>query len=209
MGKRGEQLREHILYAAKEVFLEMGFERASMDVISVRAKTSKRTLYAHFENKENLYLAVVELSRRLYLLRLRHPADYADTPEEALVLFCGRFQETLLYAPLVGMCRVSIAEAERFPEGAAQYFDVMFSEAEARLRAYLEEMLELSPQVSATAVQELLGRVTYPVFPRALFGLEKTFAKLPDTLSADYDLQPIRNAVAQLLHSLKTTPLEN
>ena len=33
MSRRGDKLREHILEAAKDVFLEMGFERASMDVV--------------------------------------------------------------------------------------------------------------------------------------------------------------------------------
>jgi hypothetical protein len=32
MARRGEKLSEHILWTAKNVFLEMGFERASMDV---------------------------------------------------------------------------------------------------------------------------------------------------------------------------------
>ena len=66
MSRRGNDLREHILYAAKTVFLEMGFERASMDVIAARAQTSKRTLYAHFESKENLYLAIIEIVREMY-----------------------------------------------------------------------------------------------------------------------------------------------
>ena len=35
---RGDQLSEHILWIAKNVFLEVGFERASMDVIAARAK---------------------------------------------------------------------------------------------------------------------------------------------------------------------------
>src|SRR5580698_6907535 len=52
MTRRGDTLREHILWTAKEVFLEMGFERASMDVVANRAQTSKRSLYAHFQSKE-------------------------------------------------------------------------------------------------------------------------------------------------------------
>ena len=32
MARRGSELREHILWCAKDVFLEQGFERASMDV---------------------------------------------------------------------------------------------------------------------------------------------------------------------------------
>ena len=40
-------------------------------MIAERAKTSKRTLYAHFENKQKLYLAVVALIRGLYLDKLQ------------------------------------------------------------------------------------------------------------------------------------------
>jgi AcrR family transcriptional regulator len=44
VARRGDELREHIVWAAKDVFLEMGFERASMDVVAARAATSKRSL---------------------------------------------------------------------------------------------------------------------------------------------------------------------
>ena len=37
MTRRGDQLREHLLWTAKDVFLELGFERASMDVVAARA----------------------------------------------------------------------------------------------------------------------------------------------------------------------------
>src|ERR1700741_2757697 len=97
MSRRGEKLREHILYVAKDVFLEMGFERASMDEVASRAETSKRSLYAHFESKEKLFLAVIDLVRGLFLGKLKTPADYSDKPAEALAIFCGRYLEMLLY----------------------------------------------------------------------------------------------------------------
>jgi AcrR family transcriptional regulator len=201
MGKRGDELREHILYAAKNVFLEMGFERASMDVIAARAETSKRTLYAHFESKEKLYLAVIDLVRGLLLERLKMPEDYPGAPEEVLVMFCGRFLEVLLYTRTIQMCRVSIAEAERFPEGSAQYFDVIFSVVHERLSDYLRQMFSLSATVGSEAAQDLIGRVIHPRFTRALFGIEETSEQLGETMRADFDLQPIRKAVAQLIKS--------
>ena len=172
MSRRGNELREHILYAAKNVFLEVGFERASMDVIAARAQTSKRTLYAHFESKEKLYLAIIELVREISLSKLKTPGDYSDDPTEALVMFCGRYLEGLLFAWTIRMCRMSIAEAERFPEGAAQYFDVIFSVPHERLSAYLGETFGLSEAASSEAAQKLLGRIIYPRFPRALFGID-------------------------------------
>jgi AcrR family transcriptional regulator len=203
MAIRGDALREHILWTAKNVFLEMAFERASMDVIAARAETSKRTLYAHFENKEKLYLAVIDLVRGMFLSKLKTPADYPGPPAEALVMFCGRFLEGLLYVWTIRMCRLSIAEAERFPDGSTQYFDVLFSATHERLRAYLKMTFALSAKASTDAAQVLLGRVIDPRFLRALFGVDEPLERINDeTISPDFDLKPIRKAVAEVIASL-------
>ena len=196
MTMRGDKLSEHILWTAKNVFLEVGFERASMDLIASRAKTSKRTLYAHFENKEKLYLAVIDLVRGLVVSKLKMPGDYPGDATEALVMFCGRFLEILLYARTIQMCRLSIAEATRFPEGSARYFDVILSVPHAWLGAYLHTAFGLSEEVSAREAQHLLGRIIHPRFPRALFGLEELSEQLDDeAIRADFDLGPVRRAV--------------
>src|ERR1700684_2887123 len=136
MARRGDKLREHILWAAKDVFLEMGLKRASMDVDASRAETSKRSLYAHFESKEKLFLAVIELVRGLFLSRLKLPSDYSEKPGEALVMFCGRYLEILLYEGSIRMCRVVLAEATSFPEGGAKYFDVVFTDVHTLVSDY-------------------------------------------------------------------------
>jgi AcrR family transcriptional regulator len=202
MAKRGGELREHILWVAKDVFLEMGFERASMDTVAARAETSKRSLYAHFESKEKLFLAVIEMVRGFLLGRLRMPGDYSREPVEALTLFCGRYLEILLHEASVQMCRVSMAETGRFPEGAAQHFEVMFTEVQARLSAYLGKALGLSTRAAGEAAQRLLGQLLYPRFVRALFGLDKLATSLSDAPSPDIDLKPVRKAVADLIASL-------
>ncbi len=203
MALRGDQLREHILWKAKDVFLDMGFERASMDLVAERAKTSKRSLYAHFESKEKLFLAVIELVRGLFLTRLKQPADYSEKPAEALVLFCGQYLQTMLYGPSVQMCRISMAESERFPEQSAMYFDVLFTQVHARLSAYLKTTFRVSTTVSAEAAQKLIGQVLFPQFQRALFGIDplaKSFDS--EVLAPSIDLKRIRRAVAELIEGL-------
>ena len=193
-----------MLWIAKDVFLEMGFERASMDVVAGRAETSKRSLYAHFESKEKLFLAVIDLVRGLFLSRLRMPGDYSEKPAEALAMFCGRYLEILLYEGSIQMCRVSMAETARFPEGAAQYFDVLFTQVHARLSAYLKTALGLSARSSAEAAHRLLGQVLYPRFPRALFGMDRLAESFDrEALAPDFDLKPIRKAVTALIESLQ------
>ena len=175
-----------------------------MDVVAARAGTSKRSLYAHFESKEKLFLAIIELVRGLFLSKLKMPGDYSDKPVEALVLFCGRYLEILLYQGSIQMCRVSMAETARFPEGAAQHFDLIFTQVHARLSTYLKTTMGLSARVSAEAAHRLLGRILYPRFPRALFGMDPLIVSFDDeALSPDFDLKPISKAVAEWMESLQ------
>lgn len=204
MAKRGDALREHILWTAKEVFLELGFERASMDVVSLRAKTSKRSLYAHFESKEKLYLAVIELVRGLFLGQLETPSEYGHKPAEALTRFCARYLEILLHESAIQMCRISMAETARFPEGAAEHFDVMFTEVHTRVAEYLKATFGTSTRVSADAAQKLLGQLLYPRLVRALFGVDKLQPSFgEDGLSPSFDLRPVRKAVDAVLETLQ------
>jgi AcrR family transcriptional regulator len=85
--------REHILWAAKDVFIEMGFERASMDMVAARAVTSKRSLYAHFESKDKLFLAVVDLVRELRTCRLGI-AEAKRLPEASAQYYDAIFHTT-------------------------------------------------------------------------------------------------------------------
>jgi AcrR family transcriptional regulator len=204
MARRGDKLREHILWIAKEVFLEMGFERASMDLVASRAETSKRSLYAHFESKEKLFLAIIELVRGLFLSALRMPGDYSEKPADALVMFCGRYLEILVYEGSIRMCRMSMAETARFPEQSAQFFDVLFTQVHARLSAYLKTTFGLSSRASAEAAYRFLGQVLYPRFQRAMFGMDELAVSFDrETLAPDFDLKPIRKAVADLVESLR------
>lgn len=52
--------RELLLAAAEEVFAEQGFAAASVDGIAERAGFSRGAVYANFDGKEELFLAVFE-----------------------------------------------------------------------------------------------------------------------------------------------------
>jgi len=51
--------RLEILRAARSVFAEKGFEKATLEEIAERAEFGKGTVYNYFESKDNLFLAAV------------------------------------------------------------------------------------------------------------------------------------------------------
>lgn len=97
-----------------------------------------------------------------------------------------------------------MAETARFPQGAAQHFEVMFTEVHTRLSAYLKTTFGLSARASAEAAQKLLGQLLYPRFVRALFGMDKLAESFDrEALAPDFDLKPIRKAVSALIELLQ------
>lgn len=77
---------EKILPAAREEFLEKGFEQASMRSIAAKVGMSAAGLYRHFEDKEALFAALVEPAikacEKWYCAHKE--ADYAMLDEDRL-----------------------------------------------------------------------------------------------------------------------------
>jgi TetR/AcrR family transcriptional regulator, regulator of autoinduction and epiphytic fitness len=201
VARRGAELREHILTAAKDAFLESGFERTSMDAVAARAQTSKRSLYAHFPTKDVLFLAVIERVHDLFRGRMQTPGHYASDPAEATALFCGRFLQMLGWAPILQTCRMGITEAGRLPEAAAQLYDVFFGTASTRLAAYLCEQYGLDPAAAADLAAQCLGMTVYPALPQALFGIGELCEDMPSdsAIETDVDMTAIRRATGSVL----------
>jgi hypothetical protein len=75
-----------------------------------------------------------------------------------------------------------------------------------RLAGYLKATFGLPSRASVEAAQRLLGRILFPLLPRALLGLEQCIAEFdPRGLSPRLDLRPVRKAVAELIESLPKT----
>lgn len=72
--------RAAILAAARELFVQAGVGRTSMDAIAARAEVSKRTVYDYYGDKRRLLLGVIEDAGEAALDTLRrlieqHPSD--------------------------------------------------------------------------------------------------------------------------------------
>src|SRR5262245_37952538 len=110
-----DERRERILWAAKRVLLETGLDDASMDGVAASAGTTKPTVYAHFKSKEELFAAVLDLIRRMFLGKLQTPDLYSAEPVEAVALFCGRLLELVSWRDSVSFQRAALAAAARSP----------------------------------------------------------------------------------------------
>ena len=70
-GERREQQRQRILDAARTVFFRDGFMPANLDEVAQRAGVAKGTLYRYFENKAELYVAVLSANGDVFERKMR------------------------------------------------------------------------------------------------------------------------------------------
>jgi AcrR family transcriptional regulator len=84
-----EATRRNILAIATAEFADKGFSGARVDEIAARTNTSKRMIYYYFEDKEGLFVAVLEEAyRRIRAIEATLDLDHLD-PESALRALVG------------------------------------------------------------------------------------------------------------------------
>jgi len=71
MPRSAATTRRRIIDAAYELFYRKGFARVGVDAIAAQAGITKRTLYAHFDSKDQLLAAVLDRQHDLALERIR------------------------------------------------------------------------------------------------------------------------------------------
>lgn len=78
-----EERRSAILTEARHTFMEQGYRGTTTDIVAARCKVSKQTIYKLFDNKADLFLAIVGDHRRM-MLALPRPAGEDAPPDEVL-----------------------------------------------------------------------------------------------------------------------------
>ena len=182
-------VEERILGAARKIFLERGFEGASIEEIAGAARSGKPTIYARFPSKEALFTAVVMQSVAANTARVETVAPTGATFEERLESVAAAVLQWILAGDSIGLMRVAIAESPRFPDLASSVYAMARergAQASARLLAETAQSEELgtlpafAPELLRTTTRFFQEVVLFPLMLRALFGenLEQLCAEI-------------------------------
>jgi AcrR family transcriptional regulator len=128
--------RRQILDGARKVFMDLGFDGASMGEIARAAQVSKGTLYVYFADKFALFEAILE-QEALQHGQVVFNFDPARDAETTLKEF-GRAYIHLLCRPGGGSAiRTVMAIAERMPDVGRRYYARVLDKTINRLSDYL------------------------------------------------------------------------
>ena len=166
-----------IIDAARRLFLERGLEGTSVDEIASLARAGKPTIYARFPSKETLFTAVV--LRALPVEHFESDASAGASVQERLESVGVSILKWVLVSETIGMIRLAIAEARRFPDLASRVNRLArerTDQAVVRLlgdAAQSDELGKLpafAPRRLATTTLFFRGLVVMPLILRALYG---------------------------------------
>jgi TetR/AcrR family transcriptional repressor of mexJK operon len=193
---------DQVLEAARRVFLERGYDAATVERVAMEAGVSKATVYSNFHDKDALLAAMIEqvtaesekiLSAAMELLDVDGALEYRFT-ELGLSLARG-----VLRPEVIQMRRLAISTAVDMPEPAALYWQRGPGSTVRRLAERLTAMAaedEITcPDPDATATLFAYALVA-PLQDRQL--LDGSYSPTESELD-----QHVRQAVLMLLRSLQ------
>jgi AcrR family transcriptional regulator len=188
--ERAGEVEERILDAAERVFLQRGFDGASVDEIAQTARAGKPTIYARYPGKESLFEAVMarKVARNTQFENL---APHGRTLQAKLINLGLALTERMLNEGTIGLLRLAIAEAQRFPELTRGVNEMARKRAAANLAKMLVELAReegiepkgaFAPDRIADTARIFLDTVLFGVLMRRLMGEDaKALRKeLPD-----------------------------
>lgn len=120
--KKGRKY-DQVILGARAVFMREGYEGASVDEIARDAGVSKATLYSYFQDKQALFLAVLDGQCNIQKKASMEVACQSQDIETALHLMASSMMCFLLSEDGLSIFRICVAEAQRFPELGRAFYE--------------------------------------------------------------------------------------
>jgi TetR/AcrR family transcriptional repressor of mexJK operon len=181
-----KQKRTAIVDAARRAFLENGYASTSMDRIAAAAGVSIKTVYRHFENKDDLFSAVMQAAcshdggfagpddgEEESAPSLERPW-FSKPPGTALVTAGIEYLQHVLSAEQLALYRVVTQDAHRFPELGRRYREEVIEHRNAVFAAYLDRWAAAQKwkvRNRGRAANAFAGMLRAGLFEEALHGL--------------------------------------
>ena len=188
------EVEERILNAARKVFLNHGFEGASIEEIAGVARSGKPTIYARFRDKKALFTAAVTSYVTAKQSRFEDYSPSGSTIEERLAGIGVAVLQEALTPEWIGLLRLAIAEARRFPDLGSVVIRLTRERGTETMMRLLGEAAKsgevgtlpgLSPDSLAMTAPYFIDLILLPQLMRALSGehLKTLYAEIGSHVS--------------------------
>jgi TetR/AcrR family transcriptional regulator, mexJK operon transcriptional repressor len=126
-----------IIAAAREAFLEKGYDGVSMDEVANRAGVAKQTVYARYASKDALFLAVVESVQGRMLSTVSAAGPHAI--RDRLHRIARELLDVVLDSSILSLSRIALGASYRFPTLGHSIYGARINELHAVLADIIEQ----------------------------------------------------------------------
>ncbi len=175
--KKGRRY-EQVLNGARQVFMTDGFGGASVDKIAKVAGVSKATLYSYFPDKRALFTEVARNECQRQADQAVAEININASPDKVLRDAGEHMVGFVLSDISQRFYRICVAEADRFPELARDFYDSGPRVAKNVLATYLElakQRGELDFDDVDLAACQFCDLCKSDIFNKRLFGVQDSF----------------------------------
>lgn len=137
-----DETRKVIILAAERQFCDLGYEAANINVIAQNSGVSTKTLYRLFPTKADLFERVISLRIDEFVIEVDEENLDAMSLKAGLVRLLAAYGHLVLAADTIAIIRLVLAEAERFPQIAATFWEKAIERTNATLEQWLKRQSE-------------------------------------------------------------------
>ena len=156
---------EAILEGGMQEFLAHGYAATSMDRVALAAKVSKATVYSHFQDKENLFIALIQRMVEQKFQTIFGTADdqmLQMPPQIVLRNFANRALDLGTHQPLfLNFMRLILGESGRFPQLARAFVRNIEQTAFRRLCSYFTNCPQLKLADPEATARIFVGAIVH------------------------------------------------
>lgn len=167
-----------VVSAAKRMFSENGFERTTLDAISKASGVTKKTIYSHFNSKEELFGATV-LDRVKEEFFISSAELDENTPSAGLTMIANQFLGLIRRDEVLGAHRTMFSCATTHGELCDTFYQNAPLKIHAEVAQYLAKCKSLNIKHPEVAADQFLSLFLGMDHIKCLLGFEKP-SKLKD-----------------------------
>jgi TetR/AcrR family transcriptional regulator, regulator of autoinduction and epiphytic fitness len=156
---------EAILTGGMQEFLAHGYAATSMDRVAIAAKVSKATVYSHFQDKESLFIAIIQqlVEKRFQFIFEENPGQVSQVPPN---LFLSQLAHRLLdmatqEPQFLNFMRLILGESGRFPQLARAFVTNIEQTAFKRVGNYFTHSPHLNLQDPEATARIFIGALVH------------------------------------------------
>lgn len=168
---RRERRRDAMLEAARNLFLDKGYDAVSLSDVVARSGGSLSTLYGLFGNKRGLLKAVIRSQFDRDVQKLETLIGRGGAPEDVLLEVAMGTQEYLAAPDMTRFMRFVIGQSLRSPEFGQRFFEkvhMTFVDRYASLLAEWDRQGLLRVPDPGLAARQFISLVLHDLHMRAI-----------------------------------------